>query len=292
MLFARNTLILRSYAKINVSLRILNKLDNGYHELEMVFLPLELHDVIELTKLKNSPDSFITCDDIGLANNRHNLCMKALKAMRDVFHFEEQFNIEIHKEIPYAAGLGGGSSNAAAIIQGINKLLHLNADEKTLREIGLSIGADVPFFFENKSAVVSGIGEKISPFPMQEKWFCLLVKPKEGLSTKEVYATYDSFPANTEEIKTKDVVSALQTSNTELLSASMHNDLFAPAQKILPKVGDIVTDMKNRGLTASLMTGSGSACFALSKDIKPLKEAAKIYEKKGYTAIVTKVIGA
>ena len=289
MLFARNTLILRSYAKINASLRIVGKQENGYHELEMVFLPLELHDIIILTKLKNSPDSFITCDDIGLANNRHNLCMKALKAMRDVFHFEDQFNIEIHKEIPYAAGLGGGSSNAAAIIQGINKLLRLEADDKTLREIGLSIGADVPFFFENKPAIVGGIGEKISPFTMNEKWFCLLIKPKEGLSTKAVYAAYDACETNEEPAKTDDVVTALKTGNVDLLSSSMRNDLFFPAQNLLPKVGEIVDDLKKRGLGASLMTGSGSACFALSKDLKKLKEAGRAYEKKGYTSIVTRV---
>ncbi len=292
MLFARNTLILRSYAKINVSLRILGKQDNGYHELEMVFLPLQLHDVIVLSKLRNSPDSFITCDDIGLANNRHNLCMKALRAMRDVFHFEDQFNIEIHKEIPYAAGLGGGSSNAAAIIQGINKILHLGADEEKLREIGLSIGADVPFFFENKPAVVRGIGENVSPFPMKEKWFCLLVKPKEGLSTKAVYAACDECEPNKDEVKTNDVVTSLQNGDIKLLSQSMYNDLFVPAQTILPKVGEIVTDMKARGLAASLMTGSGSACFALSKDLKALKEAVKAYEKKGCTSIITKVIGS
>lgn len=290
MLFAPSSLVLRSYAKINVSLHVLNKQDDGYHQLEMVFLPLELHDVIELNRANDSFDSFITCDDIGLANNHHNLCMKALNAMRDVFHFKDQFNIAIHKEIPYAAGLGGGSSNAAAVIMGLNKMLRLHADEQTLRRIALSIGADVPFFFINKPSIVRGIGEQIEPFEVKEKYFCLLVKPKEGLSTKAVYEAADSFRFSSIIEQTLFVKDALQKGDINLLSSAMHNDLFEPAKTILPVVGTIVDELKAMGLCASAMTGSGSACFALSKDIHLLKTAAHRFENKGYTAILTRTL--
>lgn len=290
MLFAPSSLVLRSYAKINVSLHVLNKQDDGYHQLEMVFLPLELHDVIELNRTNDSCDSFITCDDIGLANNRHNLCMKALNAMRDAFHFKDQFNIAIHKEIPYAAGLGGGSSNAAAVIQGLNKMLRLHADDDTLRKIALSIGADVPFFFINKPSIVRGIGEQIEPFPMKEKYFCLLIKPKEGLSTKAVYEAADSFSFHHIEEQTLTVMDALQKGDIGLLSSAMRNDLFEPAKTILPVVGTIVEELKAMGLSASSMTGSGSACFSLSKDLRLLKEAAHKFDNKGYTTIITKTL--
>lgn len=290
MLFSQNSLILRSYAKINVSLHILGKQDDGYHQLEMVFLPLELHDVIELRRTINSPDSFITCDDIGLTNNRHNLCMKALNAMRDEFHFRDEFMIEIHKEIPYAAGLGGGSSNAAAIICGVNHLLKLNASEETLKRVALSIGADVPFFFYNQPAVVTGIGEKIDPFPLKEQYFCLLVKPTQGLSTKAVYSKADSFSYVHDTNETSNVKKALESGNIDLLSNSMKNDLFLPAKSILPEVEQIVNRLKACGLSASMMTGSGSACFALSKDLKAIKDAAHKLEKEGYSPIITRTL--
>ena len=287
MLFAPSSLVIRSYAKINVSLHILGKQDDGYHQLEMVFLPLELHDVIELCKTPNSPDSFITCDDIGLRNNRHNLCMKALNAMRDEFHFKDQFNIAIHKEIPYAAGLGGGSSNAAAIIQGVNRILRLNASSETLQKIALSIGADVPFFFYNEPAIVSGIGEKISPFPLKEQYVCLLVKPKLGLSTKAVYGEADSFEFKHELDETNNVKKALENGDFDLLSKSMQNDLYEPAKKLLPEVEHIVNELKSFGLSASMMTGSGSACFALSKNMKAIKDASHKLENEGYKTIIT-----
>lgn len=287
MLFTKNSLVVKSYAKINVSLQILGKRDDGYHLLRMVFLPLELHDVIELERIPNSLDSFITCDDVGLANNHHNLCMKALNAMRDKFHFKEQFNITIHKEIPYAAGLGGGSSNAAVVINTINQLLRLHADEETLKDIGLSIGADVPYFFYNKPAVVTGIGEEITPFALKEKYYCLLVKPKTGLSTKEVYKKADNYSYNHNASETYNVIEALNAGNIELLSQTMNNDLYNPAKEILKDVEIIINRLKSLGLKASMMTGSGSACFALSKDLKALKNAAYILEKEDYEPIIT-----
>ncbi len=291
--FHRSTEILKSYAKINVSLHLLGKLDNGYHELDMVFLPIDLHDSIELSFLPNSYDSFITCDDIGLANNRHNLCMKALNAMREEFHFKEQFNIVIHKNIPYAAGLGGGSSNAAAIILALNRVLHLNASKEQLEKIALSIGADVPFFFYNKPANVKGVGEIIEPFPLEQSYHVLIVKPSKGLSTKAIYEASDDFVfAHDNNQSTEKVIKALQEGNLDELSKTMSNDLYEPAKKILPDVEFVVNEMKKMGLPASMMTGSGSACFALNQNLKAIKEAAKFFEGKGYATFVTHTLSS
>lgn len=291
--FHHSTEILKSYAKINVSLHLLGKLDNGYHELDMVFLPIDLHDSIELSFLPNSYDSFITCDDIGLANNRHNLCMKALNAMREEFHFKEQFNIVIHKNIPYAAGLGGGSSNAAAIILALNRVLHLNASKEQLEKIALTIGADVPYFFYNKPANVKGVGEIIEPFSLEQSYHVLIVKPSKGLSTKAIYEASDDFVfAHSNNQSTEKVIKALQEGNLDELSKAMSNDLYEPAKKILPDVEYVVNEMKKIGLPASMMTGSGSACFALSQNLKTIKEAAKIFEGKGYATFITHTLSS
>lgn len=289
MIFDTNTLILKSYAKINLSLRVVGKRDDGYHLLEMVFLPLDLHDVIELSKIPYANDTYITCDDIGLTNQRHNLCMKAVEAMRNEYHFKEQFTIYIHKEIPFAAGLGGGSSNAAVVIMGIAKLLHLPLDMPKLSKIAIGIGADVPFFFLAKPAKVTGIGENIQPIACKKQYFCLIVKPQEGLKTKDVFAKEDEF-VNEGPTCTDDVIKGLASGDDALIASSIQNDLFLPAKALLPEVGEIVSSLHNDGFPISGMSGSGSACFALSTDLKKIKEAAKKYDKKGLIAVITKTL--
>lgn len=287
-LFKKHSMDLQSYSKINVSLRVLNRKEDSYHNLEMVTLPLALHDVIEMSLDKYSEDTHITCDDIGLSNVHHNLCTKALEAMRKEFGFKENFHIAIHKEIPFAAGLGGGSSNAAAVMKGIVTLLQIKTDQETLDRVGASIGADVPFFLHGKAALVEGIGDVLTPISVKKEYYCLLVKPKEGLSTKAVFEACDSFQRSP--IETKEVLQALETGDDDLLARSIGNDLFEPACSIFPKVRDIVTTLREKGFPISSMTGSGSSCFALSNDLKKLKETARFFSDQGCFATVTKTI--
>ena len=286
--FEKNDIVVKSHAKINLSLRVIGKNEEGYHELEMVNLPLELHDVIEVEKDNDSISTYTICDDVALANHRHNLCTKAVEALRNKYHFKDNFLISIHKEIPFAAGLGGGSSNAAAVIKTIAELSKLKAKEEDLVDVGLSIGADVPFFLTNKPAKVTGIGQINEPITVKKQYFCLIVKPEEGLSTKAVYDICDNFER--ENIDTDSVIKALRTGDDELLAASIGNDLFKPASSILPKVGEIVKKLKDRGFPISGMSGGGSACFALSMDLKKLKVALKTFDKEGYVTRLTKVI--
>jgi 4-diphosphocytidyl-2C-methyl-D-erythritol kinase len=283
-----NSLVLKSYAKINVSLRVLGKRDDAYHLLEMVNLPLELHDVIEIAKFPHSSDTFITCDDIGLQNARHNLCAKAVEAMRKEFGFSDNFNISIHKEIPFAAGLGGGSSNAATVILAINRLLDLKAPVERLMKVGESIGADVPFFILCKPAKVTGIGEEIQLLTIKNSYPCLIVKPQKGLSTTDVFSVADRFERTS--IDTENVIEALETGNDLLLAKSIGNDLYAPAASLLPEVKDLITSLQDDGFSIFGMSGSGSACFAISEDLKLLKEKAHKYEQKGYIVCLTKTI--
>lgn len=284
-----SSLILKSYAKINVSLRVLGKRDDAYHLLEMVNLPIELHDIIEISKYPNSADTYITCDDIGLQNARHNLCAKAVDAMRKEFGFPDNFNITIHKEIPFAAGLGGGSSNAATVIMAINKLLGLRAPLETLSRVGESIGADVPFFMLCRPAQVTGIGEELKQISVKKVYGCLIVKPQKGLSTTDVFSVADRFERT--KIETNDVITALACGDDVLLAKSIGNDLFQPAASLLPEVKDLVESLKNDGFPISGMSGSGSACFALSDNSKLLKEKARKYEQAGYIVRLTRTIG-
>lgn len=289
MLFERHTLTVKSFAKINVSLRVLSKRPDGYHELEMVNLPLELHDVISLEKTPAGSGLYVTCDDVALSNTRHNLCTKMAMAVKERFSVGDDYNIAIHKEIPYAAGMGGGSSNAAAVLKGMVELSHISATNEELVELGASLGADIPFFMYGKPCLVKGIGEQLTPITVKKKYFCLIVKPEEGLSTKAVYEACDNFD-KIEKINTKNVIDALKFGDDALLAHSMGNDLYAPGVSICPAVGAIVEELKSDGLPISNMTGSGSACFAISTDIKKLKEEARKFDRKGLLTFVTKVI--
>ena len=288
MLFEKSHQIVKSYAKINLSLKVLNKREDGYHNLETVMIPVELHDVIEIEKRPGAFDTFITCDDIGLANLRHNLCTKAVEAMRKEFGFKDNFNINIHKEIPFAAGMGGGSSNAAAVIESLISLLKLKADPKVINRIALSLGADVPFFLNTKPAIATSLGENLQQIPVKSQYYCLIVKPKEGLSTGAIFEVCDKFEK--ENIDTDKVLEGLANDDLELIGKATGNDLYQPAVSCLPEVKKIVDSLKKAGFPVAAMTGSGSACFALSKDAKFVKEQAKIYKNLGYIVRVTKTM--
>lgn len=282
-------MISRSYAKINLSLKIKGKKDDGYHLLEMVNLPLQLHDIIEFSLLPSQQDTYITCDDIGLSNLKDNLCKKAFVLLKEKYDFKQNFSIHIHKEIPFAAGLGGGSSNAACVLSTLNSALKLRANMQDLEEIGVKIGADVPFFLEGKPRKVCGIGDILSPISVKKEYHCLIVKPEKGLSTKKVYAKYDESPSSSL-ANTEMVIKGLETGDEALIAKSIGNDLFAPGNLLCPEVGEIYGQIQERGLYISGMTGSGSACFALSTNVHELKDAAKYFEKKGHLAILTKII--
>lgn len=281
-------MIIKSFAKINVSLKVLGKREDGYHNLQMVDLPLDLHDIIEIEPLPFSPDSYVTCDDVELAALKDNLCKKALDVMRKKYLFKDNFNIHIHKEIPFAAGLGGGSSNAAAVMVAVKTLLKLPATDEEMNQIGLSIGADVPFFLVNKPCLVEGIGEKLTPIKVKNEYECLIVKPQDGLSTKDVYGASDSCQKS--RIDTNGVLKALSNGDDLLLAKSLGNDLMIPAERLCPEVGVIYDLLMREGFQIVSMSGSGSSLFALSMDGHKCKEAAKKFSRLGYIVRLTKIL--
>ena len=278
---------MKSYAKINVSLRVLGKREDGYHNLEMVNLPIELHDVVSVEKIAGG-DTYIICDDLRLMGLKTNLCQKAVEAMRNHYHFKENFMIHIHKEIPFAAGLGGGSSNAACVMMAINSLLKLKASIDDLVKLGRPLGADIPFFFYLKPAKVTGIGEIVEPIKCDHPYYCLLVKPEKGLSTKDVFVACDEFEAK--RIDTEGVIKGLENGDDGFVSRSIGNDLMPAAVKLLPEVGEIYASLMDDGFTICQMSGSGSTVYALSTNLKKCKEAERKYSKLGYVSILTRTL--
>ena len=278
---------IRSYAKINISLNITKKRDDGFHELDSVMLPISLHDSLVISKLNSATDNFVTVDDFSIGTFNYNLATFSIEKLQSVYHFNDKFRILIHKVIPIQAGLGGGSSNAAFTMKAVNSILKLGATEEELIELGKTLGCDIPFFIKCVPARVQGIGEIITPIEVKNNYHVLIVKPEAGCSTKDVYAKSDIMDLKTCNID--NVIKALAEGDDDLLADNISNALQEPAISLVPSIKTIIDELHNSGLKIVQVTGSGSAVFALSTDKKILKKVLKELENK-YEVELVKVI--
>lgn len=283
------SVVIKSYAKINIALNVVNKREDGYHELDMIMLPLKLHDSLLIEKLPGKKDNFVIMDDFSVFLRDDNIASKAIEAIDNKVNLKGQkFKITIHKNIPMQAGMGGGSSNAAATLIGINNFMKLNLKQDELLELSKPLGSDVPFFIYNKPARCTGKGEVITPINVKNNYHVLIVKPHGGCSTKVIYSLFDENPEyNTCDVNK--VQEALETGNDELLATSINNGLQNAAVKYLPEIQEVINLLKSEGLDIVMMTGSGSAVFALSTNEKLIKRIAKKYDDK-YDLEITEVL--
>ena len=280
-------LLLKSYAKINICLNVVGKREDGYHELDMIILPLKLHDSILMTELKNATDHFVTIDDFSLGLFKYNIATATIEKMQKAYQFPEKFRITIHKNIPMQSGLGGGSSNSGTVINAVNEYCKLGMTDEDKIKIATGLGADVPFFVFNKPARCRGIGEKLDFINVKNDYYALIVKPAQGCSTQQVYEVSDTMDLPVGDVEK--VKEALETGNDDLLAESIFNALEQPAISIVPEIQVIKNKLYAAGLKIVQMTGSGSAVFALSTDKKLIKNAARILEDQ-YLVEETKVI--
>lgn len=279
---------IKAHAKINIVLNVLGKDDDGYHQLDMVNLPLELHDSIEISILSESSDSFITCDDIEMEDTKYNLITIAIAKAREKYKFKQQFNIHVYKEIPISAGLAGGSANAAAVLNALFQLLKIKPTNEEKIELAKSIGADVLYCMVNIPARVRGIGEIIEPIKLKKSYQVLIVKPRKGLSTKNVFDKADNMELENGNVE--NVIDALAKGDDELLSLSVHNALEQPSFSMLPEIAKIKESLIKDGLKTVLMSGSGSSIIALDNDVKKLVKLEKKYAKMGYDTRLTRTL--
>ena len=265
-------------AKINLALNVVERRVDLYHNLDMVNIPLKLHDTIDISILPfKGDDSFITCDDSSLSTNDYNLACIALKKMRERFKFTQQFRIHIHKVIPASAGLGGGSSNAAAVMNAVVKLLNIKTTTEELFKIALEIGADVPYFLINKPARVNGIGEFITPINIKKKYDILLVKPKQGCSTTSVFKA--SEPDHWGKANIDKVIECITNDDIKNLKQYIGNDLEEAATSLVPEIKNVKQRLLDDGFEIVGMTGSGSTIFALVTNMRLVKRKINQYRK-------------
>ena len=273
-----SSLKFKSYAKINLTLALKNKRNDGYHNINSVMQTITLHDDIKLKK-----DKKISCK-INVKNiptNENNLAIKAAKIFFECLNIPFGVRIYIKKKIPIESGLAGGSSNAAAVLVGLNKLYKTNLTKKNLLELAIKIGADVPFLISGGTALVKGKGEIIYNLNPFNKCQILIIKPKFSVSTKEAYLKFDNFfnNKNFNYDLTENLTFAIKEKQAlEKTTKLFFNDF----ENVLEK--DFVCKLKykmlkNNALCCNL-TGSGSAFFAIFKDKKSAKLAKKILKSE------------
>lgn len=251
-------LLIKAPAKINLTLDVKGKRPDGYHEVEMVMTTIDLADRIELIEQEQDRIDIVS-QSRYVPDDEKNLAYQAAKLLKEKFQIKKGVIISIDKMIPVAAGLAGGSSDAAATLRGLNELWGLQLSKKELAEIGSEIGSDVAFCVYGGTALAQGRGEIITPLPSPPNCWVILAKPEIGVSTAEIYQN-----VNTEEIhhpETEKMIQALQDQSYEDVCRYLSNSLEPITCRLYPEVAQIKEQMIRFGADAVLMSGSGPTVF-------------------------------
>jgi 4-diphosphocytidyl-2-C-methyl-D-erythritol kinase len=263
-----NELTVHAPAKINLALKILRRRADGYHDIQSILQKVSLYDTLSL-KLSPLQGITVTADDPSIPTDSRNLAYRAADLLLKQQKITPGISIHIKKRIPAGAGLGGGSSNAAATLTGLNKLLRCNLPETELLRLGVEIGADVPFFIYDKpSALAEGIGEQLSPVTIQVPLWLVIVFPGFSISTKWAYENYRVL---TNEGKNIRIPRSFEQLNSVLHILS--NDLENVVTKQYPEIQEIKHTLIQAGACGSLMSGSGSSVFGIFPDEQQAQEA-------------------
>lgn len=280
----------KAYAKINLALNVYDRKEDGYHNIDMVTIPLDLHDIIELELLPKGYESYITSDDDSLPTDESNLSNKAFRKMKEKFHIDKNVLIHIYKRIPMCAGLGGGSADAAAVINATLKAIKLKPSQDDLISLASSIGADVSFCLYNKPARCRGIGEKLDFITLKKRYHVLLIKPNEGVSTALAYQTFDELKTKPQLSNIERLIEGLKIGDEKIIAGEMKNSLQECAIKIVPEIKNIIDTLKKDGFPLTMMSGSGSTVFCMSLNHHAILEEYKKFSKLNYTVIVTQTL--
>jgi 4-diphosphocytidyl-2-C-methyl-D-erythritol kinase len=253
------SLTLKAPAKVNYLLDVIRRRSDGYHDLRMVMQRVNLCDEIAIT-LTGTPELSVTCGRKGVPDGPGNIAWKAARIMLDLAGCEQGATIAITKNIPVAAGLGGGSSDAAGVLMGMNELLGLNLPDPRLMEIGVKLGADVPFFIFKKTALAEGIGEQLREMPPMPALWVLLVNPGVHVSTAWVYQNL--------QLTRQGELARLPEffGSVEDVCAILSNDLESVTIPAFPVIGVIKNSMLRMGALGAMMSGSGPTVFGLFRD--------------------------
>ena len=274
-----NQIELKALAKINLGLDVLGRRENGYHDVRMVMQSIYLYDEVKIAK-KKEPGITLTTNLKFLPTGDGNIAYKAAQLLMDEFDLKEGVQITLNKHIPVAAGLAGGSSNAAAVLFGVNKMFRLGMSTEQLMERGVRIGADVPYCILRGTALSEGIGEVLTKLPAVPQCQVLVAKPGINVSTKFVYENLHANDLRPEQHPDIDgMIQAIKDQDLKKIAGKLGNVLETVTVKEYPVIQEIKDKMLEFGAIGSLMSGSGPTVFGLFTNPKAAQEA---YEELRY----------
>lgn len=261
---------LRAYGKINITLDITGKRDDGYHLLNTILQTVDVFDEVTLSKrpkgiLVNVDQPFVPADE-------RNLAFKAAKIIKEKFRLKEGVLIDIKKKIPVGGGMAGGSTDAACVISGMNRLFDLKMDQAEQDEIALQIGADVPFCLRRGTFLAEGIGEKLTRLDPMPNLSVLICAPAFQVSTQQAYQAYDERPEKSPR-KIEPLLEGMKTGDLNAIFSNMHNSLEPVVEMFHPEIGAIRKCMLDSGAQKAMMSGSGSTVFGLFENPKTAQAA-------------------
>lgn len=270
-----NKIKINSYSKINLTLNILSRREDGYHEIETIMQSINLADRVIITEEKEGIK--IKCNHPEVPVNANSLAYRSAEKIINRYGIKKGVKIEIEKKIPLASGLAGGSANSATILIGINKLFSLNLSNEDLRGIGEELGMDVPFFIQNGTALAYQRGEKLTPLSsINPPLWMIILNPGFNISTNWAYNNLDLDSIKREKNNTKAMLKALKEGKSQEIAKNLFNSFESLIIKKYPEVGRIKNRLIEESVLGALMSGSGPTVFGITQN---KEEALKIYEK-------------
>ena len=270
---------LKARAKINLGLDVLGKREDGYHEVRMVMQTIGIYDRLILTKIPEE-EIRITSNLAFLPVNENNLIYKAIKLLKDEYHFPGGISVDLNKFIPVAAGMAGGSTDAASTMFGVNRLFGLNLSMGKMMELGVRLGADVPYCVMRGTALAEGIGEKLTRItPVPHMWI-LIAKPQINVSTRLVYEQLDMGGIQ-KHPDIDGIIRAIEAQDVVRIAQSMGNVLENVTVPLYPVIETIKQDMLSHGAINAMMSGSGPTVFGIFPDEQTTLACQAFLKKKG-----------
>lgn len=282
-------LAVKAFAKINFTLSVRGRRADGYHDLESVMQTLELHDRLEFVIAEH--DVTLTTDSSEIPTGPDNLIIQAADLLRRRSGCRWGARIRLIKRIPVAAGLGGGSADAAAALYGLNGLWGLGFTMDKLMEFGARLGSDVPFCLLGGTALARGRGEILEPLPPAPPMGVVLVKPHYGVSTAAVYRRFDELPVPAASSDATSLLQGLKEGDFEAVAHGLHNDLEAAVFSMYPELPELKERLKEAGAAGALLAGSGPTIFGLTRSLEEAGIVASRLQNPEVGVWVTSTVG-
>ena len=289
-----NSIQLKAYAKINLGLDVIRRRPDGYHDVKMIMQTVNLYDKLNIHTSKvegnNKAQIFLTCSLSYLPVDENNLVYKAAKLLMDRYSIEDNIHIHLEKIIPIAAGLAGGSSDAAATLYGMNRLCKLKLSKKELMDLGVKLGADIPYCILRGTALSEGIGEQLTPLKPFPSCHLVLIKPSINVSTKYVYESL-VLDDTTKHPDINKIITYINEENLYGAASEFHNVLEDVTIQDHPIIASLKNEFMELGAITALMSGSGPTVFALFDSKEKAKKAYQImkYKEVGKQVFLTEL---